>query len=68
MKIVCIGAAPTGLGAAFRLHELQESGDEKALDTQLVLFEQVKIIANDFTSYIIQSNQLIKWMKFMIRW
>ncbi|PAV90815.1 hypothetical protein WR25_06258 isoform A [Diploscapter pachys] len=40
MKIVCIGAAPTGLGAAFRLHELQESGDEKALDTQLVLFEQ----------------------------
>lgn len=41
MKIVCIGAAPTGLGAAFRLNELIGEGNEEAKNTEIVFLERV---------------------------
>ncbi|CAB3409347.1 unnamed protein product [Caenorhabditis bovis] len=40
MKIVCIGAAPTALGAAYRLNELQSEGNEAAMNTEILLIEQ----------------------------
>jgi len=40
MKIVVIGAAPTALGAAYRLNELQKSHPEETGHIQLHLFEQ----------------------------
>ncbi|VDM37892.1 unnamed protein product [Toxocara canis] len=39
MKIVIIGAAPTGLGAAYRLNELQQSNDV-AKNVELIVLEQ----------------------------
>lgn len=41
MKIVCIGAAPTALGAAYRLNELKNEGNEAAKDVEIVMLEQV---------------------------
>ncbi|CAI4227173.1 unnamed protein product [Auanema sp. JU1783] len=40
MKIVCIGAAPTGLGAAYRLNELIQQKAEETENVEIVLFEQ----------------------------
>lgn len=39
MRIVCIGAAPTGLGAAYRLNELMNN--KEVDDVELVVLEQV---------------------------
>ncbi|VDM47027.1 unnamed protein product [Toxocara canis] len=39
MKIVVIGAAPTGLGVAYRLHELQQS-NEAAKKVDIILLER----------------------------
>lgn len=41
MRIVCIGAAPTGLGAAYRLHELQNEKNGQAEKVELIVLEQV---------------------------
>lgn len=41
MKIVCIGGAPTALGAAYRLNELQNEGIEAAKNVEMVILEQV---------------------------
>lgn len=41
MRIVCIGAAPTGLGAAFRLNELIQEKNGNAEDIEMVIFEKV---------------------------
>uniref|UniRef100_A0A1I7T465 Amino_oxidase domain-containing protein n=1 Tax=Caenorhabditis tropicalis TaxID=1561998 RepID=A0A1I7T465_9PELO len=43
MKIVCIGAAPTALGAAYRLNELKNEGNEAAQNAEIVLVEQEAI-------------------------
>ncbi|VDL76413.1 unnamed protein product [Nippostrongylus brasiliensis] len=40
MRIVCIGAAPTGLGAAFRLNELIQENNTNADDVEMVIFEK----------------------------
>ncbi|KAL6737371.1 hypothetical protein Aduo_011020 [Ancylostoma duodenale] len=40
MRIVCIGAAPTGLGAAFRLNELIQEKNENAEDVEMVILEK----------------------------
>ncbi|VDN20991.1 unnamed protein product [Gongylonema pulchrum] len=44
MRIVVIGAAPTGLGVAYRLHELQRSNNEHAQHVELIILEQVQFI------------------------
>lgn len=41
MKIVCIGAAPTGLGAAFRLNELINEKNENVEDVEMLVLEKV---------------------------
>ncbi|VDN08567.1 unnamed protein product [Thelazia callipaeda] len=43
MKIVVIGAAPTGLGAAYRLQQLQKDNISSAINVELVVLEQVNI-------------------------
>ncbi|VDO31498.1 unnamed protein product [Haemonchus placei] len=40
MRIVCIGAAPTGLGAAYRLNELIQEKNINASDVEMVIFEK----------------------------
>ncbi|TMS37940.1 hypothetical protein L596_004772 [Steinernema carpocapsae] len=40
MKIVVVGAAPTGLGLAYRLNEIRKEHPEEAEDVELVLLEQ----------------------------
>lgn len=42
MRIVVIGAAPTGLGVAYRLYELQKNNNEHAKQVELVILEQVQ--------------------------
>lgn len=41
MKIAIIGAAPTGLGAAYRLNELISRGRLSKDDVDVAVFEQV---------------------------
>lgn len=41
VRIVCIGAAPTGLGAAYRLHELHNEKNGLAEDVEMIILEQV---------------------------
>jgi len=45
MRLAVIGAAPTGLGAAFRLHELIQEGQVDASDLEVVVFEQVRVLS-----------------------
>ncbi|KJH42238.1 amine oxidase family protein [Dictyocaulus viviparus] len=40
MRIVCIGAAPTGLGAAYRLNELIEEKQLAAEDVEMTILEK----------------------------
>ncbi|GMT24006.1 hypothetical protein PFISCL1PPCAC_15303 [Pristionchus fissidentatus] len=40
MKIVCIGTAVTGLGAAYRLNELIGEGNEEAKNTEIIFLER----------------------------
>lgn len=58
MKIVCIGAAPTGLGAAFRLNELIGEGNEEAKNTEIVFIERVSFIISYYVhlSCIVNRN------------
>jgi protoporphyrinogen oxidase len=46
MRIVVIGAAPTGLGAAYRLNELKSIRPEEAKDVELLILEQVSYAVN----------------------
>jgi protoporphyrinogen oxidase len=43
MKIVVIGAAPTGLGAAYRLNELKQTHPEETADVELCILEQASL-------------------------
>ncbi|VDM58331.1 unnamed protein product [Angiostrongylus costaricensis] len=40
MRIVCIGAAPTGLGAAYRLSELIQERHEAVEGVEMIIFEK----------------------------
>lgn len=40
MRIVVVGAAPTGLGIAYRLHELQRNGTKAAEKVEIIILEQ----------------------------
>lgn len=64
MKIVGIGAAPTALGAAFRLNELKETNEEEAGDVELLLLEQVKCdITHYYLIYIADYRNEVKQLK-----
>lgn len=41
MRIVVIGAAPTGLGVAYRLHQLQNNNLDVAKNVELIVLEKV---------------------------
>lgn len=41
MKIVIIGAAPTGLGAAYRIFEMQNEGNITAKKADIIVLEKV---------------------------
>lgn len=41
-RIVTIGAAPTALGACFRLNDLKNQGVKEAEDVEIICLEQVK--------------------------
>lgn len=42
MKIVVIGAAPTGLGVAYRLYDLMKTHPDDTKDIELLILEKVK--------------------------
>ncbi|KAI6206814.1 hypothetical protein M3Y94_00956800 [Aphelenchoides besseyi] len=42
-RIVAIGAAPTSLGFAYRLRELQQEGSEEAKDVELIVLEKESV-------------------------
>ncbi|VDO55288.1 unnamed protein product [Brugia timori] len=41
MRIIVIGAAPTGLGVAYRLYQLQNNNIDIAKNVELIVLEKV---------------------------
>lgn len=58
MKIVVIGAAPTGLGAAYRLNELQQN-NSVADNVELIVLEQVNKFNQAIQAFFLGMSQRI---------
>lgn len=58
MRIVVIGAGPTGLGVAYRLHQLRNSDVEVAKNVELIILEKVSDTEESFQIIMRKLNNI----------